>query len=423
MKVLHVCYADSEEGGAIGAYRLHTAMRSQGIDSRFLAIRKRRDDDTVFTPSFLRRILIRFWNVLSFRIIRLQKTSDAHRRSLNLFPTGIHRLINRHKPDVVQCHWINRNLISVRELTRIRAPVVLKLPDMWAFCGTEHYLPPGATKRYRDGYTRINRQEGDSGLDLDRIVWNYKKRVWRDTDFTVVTPSKWLGECARESILFGGYRIENIANPIDLEVYRPWRDRSEARLAMNLPPDKHLVLFGSVGADSDPRKGFRHLEKALAMLQAEQSEIGEFEFLIFGTRERKTEVLDGIVTHRLGTILHDRELAMMYSAADVMVLPTEADNLPNTVQEATACGTPSVGFNVGGLPDMILHKETGYLAQPFDAADLASGIRWTIANKGESMTQRVRQHAAHLFDPVRRVNDYMEIYQELVRARPSPNRS
>jgi glycosyltransferase involved in cell wall biosynthesis len=416
MKVLHVCFADSNEGGAIGAYRLHTSMRAQDIDSRLLVIRKRRNDPTVFTPPAATRILVRWWNIVSRRILSLQRTRHTGYRSLNLFPTGLHRTINRCRPDVVQCHWINRNTISIRELTKIHAPVVLKLPDMWAFSGAEHYLAPDARKRYQEGYTRKNRQPGDSGLDLDRMVWNCKRRSWKHADFAIVTPSKWLAGCARESVLFGRYRVENIANPIDLDTYRPVRNRRDARIAQGLPPDKHLVLFGSVHAETDPRKGFHHLQRALAILREQHGGSGDIELVMFGTKERKTATLAGFVAHHLGTVRDDRALAEMYGAADVMVLPTESDNLPNTIQEATACGTPCVGFDVGGMPDMIRHRDTGYLAQAFDAADLARGIQWAIGNGGDQLSAKVRRYAEEIFDPAERVADYMRLYENVVRS-------
>ena len=417
MKVLHVCFADSHEGGAIGAYRLHSAMRASGVDSHFLAIRKRTEDENVITPPIFTRALIRFWNLLAIRLLRLQKPGDRNYRSLNVFPTGVHRIINSFEPDVVQCHWINRNSISIFELAKIKAPLFMKLPDMWAFSGTEHYISPGAIERYKEGYTSTNRQEGDRGLDIDRFVWNLKRRAWKNVDITVVTPSRWLGDCARESALFGNYRIENIANPIDLDFYQPFHDKRDARIVLGLPQDKNLVLFGSVKADTDPRKGFTHLREALNEIQNAKSEIGEFEFLIFGTSEKKKEIIDGVVTHYLGTIFDERVLMSMYCAADVMVLPTVADNLPNTVQEATSCGTPCVGFRIGGMPDMITHKETGYLAEPFDPQDLADGIKWVLGNKGETLTRRVRQNALKIFDPKSRVNEYLDLYSQVLKGK------
>lgn len=420
MRILHVCYADSDEGGAIGAYRLHEAMLSQGIDSRFLAIRKRREDDTVITPGIVTRGLIRIWNVVGKKIIKLQRTRDTNYRSLNIFPTGVHKIINESQADIVQFHWINRNTISIRELTRIKAPIVLKLPDMWAFSGAEHYIAPGATERFRLGYSSNNRQPGDKGLDIDKWIWRYKKKTWRGlnaANVAIVTPSKWLGECARASQLFSHLRVVNIPNPINLNQYRPTATRQDARIILGLPLDKKLILFGSIQANTDRRKGYHHLRAALEALGKDEETRDKVELVIFGTLSEGKELLSGIKAHHLGTISDERLLVAMYNAADVMVLPTEADNLPNTIQEATACGTPCVGFNVGGMPDMIIHKENGYLAIPFDSRDLAAGISWVLERSDETLSKKVRANAEKLFDPAQRVPEYLDLYHHLQRRR------
>ena len=414
MRVLHVCFADSDEGGAIGAFRLHQAMLSQRVDSKYLAIRKRREDDNVITPGFLTRALVKIWNIVGQKILKLQRSNDGNYRSLNIFPTGVHYIINNYNADVVQFHWINRNTISIRELTKVRSPVVLKLPDMWAFNGTEHYLAPGATERYRSGYLGNNRQEGDVGLDIDRWVWRYKCRVWKKAKFTIVTPSKWLGECAKNSLLFSRLRVVNIPNPIDLERFRPAQNKLDARIVLGLPLDKRLILFGSIQANTDRRKGYHHLCAALEALGKSGTMREDVELLIFGTLSMGKESLSGITAHHLGTINDESLLIAIYNAADVMVLPTEADNLPNTIQEATACGTPCVGFKVGGMPDMIKHKETGYLANPFDTQDLATGIDWVLKNRGAALSRRVRENAERLFCPAERVTDYLDLYNKIL---------
>ena len=412
MRVLHVVHTDSDGGGAIGAYRLHQAMLSQEVDSKMLVIRKRRHDKTVIRAAFLVRLLVKIGRTAGVQLLKLQRSRNTNFRSLNLFPTGIHRQINNYKPDIVQFHWVNRNTISIREITRINAPVVWKLPDMWAFCGSEHYLLPGSQERYRQGYSRANRLLGDVGLDIDKWVWRYKQWAWRNATFAVAAPSKWLAKCASDSVLFGQRKIVNIANPIDLDRFQPLKQKNDARIILGLPQDKKLILFGSYFAKTDSRKGYHHLQEALELLGDADSK--EYELVVFGTVEEGMQDIHGIRAHMLGTITDERLLIAVYIAADVMVLPTEADNLPNTIQEATACGTPCVGFNIGGMPDMVAHKDTGYLATPFDAAELAEGLKWVLANTGDNMTGRVRDKACVLFSQKDRVADYIDLYNEMI---------
>jgi glycosyltransferase involved in cell wall biosynthesis len=416
VKVLHLSYADSHEGAAIGAYRLHRAMLNEGIDSRILVQRKKLKDPTAIQIGLFRRAVIKIFRILSKVILRLQKPENFAVRSLNIFPTGIHRIINRMDVDIVQFHWINMNTISISEIGKIKKPIVWKLPDMWAFNGAEHYLSPGDPERYKTGYDRNNRPEGDRGLDIDRWTWRYKRKCWRAVTMTIVTPSKWLGDCARQSKLFQDYKVYNIPNPINLDHYKPYASKGEARQVINLPASKTLILFGAFKATSDRRKGFHHLQKCLEYFTSlENNE--NCELVILGSTGPENTTMYGMKVHYLGSVFGDDLLRAIYSAADVMVLPTEADNLPNTIQEAMACGTPCVGFDVGGLPDMIAHERSGYLAKPFDEKDLAHGIGWVLSQDHESLSHVVRDSAVKLHDPKKRVADYMEIYREVLGSR------
>jgi glycosyltransferase involved in cell wall biosynthesis len=413
VKVLHLCFADSHEGGAIGAYRLHRAMLDAGIESRMLVVRKGTDDPTVTCIGLPGRVVNRLYRTASAAILQCQSPKNPSVRSLNIFPTGIHRRINRTDADIVQLHWINRNTISIAEIAKIKKPVVWKLPDMWAFCGTEHYLNPGDRERYREGYKSNNRQDSDRGIDIDRYVWRYKKKCWSNTDFRIICPSKWLATCAQNSSLFGGRKIHNIANPIDLNHYKPSASTGSVRQRYGLSTDKKIVLFGSLFATADRRKGFHHLKKAIALL-ADHEEINNLELAILGATGPDNTTLSGIAVRYLGSVYGDAELAAVYSEADVMVLPAELDNLPNTIQEAMACGTACVSFDVGGLPDMITHKRTGYLARPYDEADLAKGIAWVLAQAPAALSSEVRASAIETHDPNKRVAQYLEIYSELL---------
>ena len=388
-------------------------MVEQGIDSRFLVYRKRTDDPTVIHIELYKRGFNKLYKFLSAAILRMQKPVNHAVRSLNIFPTGIHRTINKMDVDVVQLHWINRNTISITEIAKINKPIVWKLPDMWAFNGSEHYISPGDPERYRVGYKKNNRPSGDRGIDIDRWVWKYKRKRWRAKKLTIVTPSKWLGECAKSSVLFGNYKVYNIPNPIDLDLYKPYNNKSGARRVFGLPEVRKLILFGSINATGDRRKGFHHLHGCLASF-AKLDDPENYELVIMGSSGPENTRLHGIKVHYLGPVFGDDFIRAAYSAVDVLVLPTEADNLPNTIQEAMACGTPCVGFDVGGLPDMIAHNHTGYLAKPFDEEDLAKGLLWVLNQDQKKLSLAARGRAVKTHDPAVRVAQYLDIYQKLI---------
>ena len=243
------------------------------------------------------------------------------------------------------------------------------------------------------------------------MVWQYKKVRWRNFKLTIVCPSKWLASKARESELFKDYKIVSIMNPLDTQLFKPTRD-SGIRKRFGLPESKKIILFGSLRAIGDRRKGYHHVVESISHLE-KLGLMTQVELAIFGTESVKKEMLGAFISHHLGTIRNESDLASLYASCDVLVLPTEADNLPNVVKEAMACGTPCVGFNIGGMPDMITHELDGYLASPFDSDDLVNGILWVLSQPHE-IRQRVRESAILNHDPAARVNDYLSLYEQVL---------
>jgi glycosyltransferase involved in cell wall biosynthesis len=284
---------------------------------------------------------------------------------------------------------------------------------MWAFSGAEHYARPGKYDRIIDGYTRENRPEYTSGIDINRFIWTYKFKSWRNTDISIVCPSKWLTVLARSSKILGNKKIYHILNPVDLDIYKPM-ERDVICKSYELNPEKRFIMFSSMNAFDDQRKGYKYLKEAIQELS--NRNIGyKPEIIIVGTRFKKVETKYGLKFHYMGSVKTELEMSRMYNMADVFVLPSEMDNLPNTIKEASSCGVPCVGFDVGGLPDMIDHKETGYLAKPYEKSDLTNGIIWVLQNTSKVLSGKVRRQAEIRHDPASRVKDYLHIYEDLLR--------
>lgn len=414
IRVLHLSVADARGGATIAAYRLHRAMVEDGVDSRMLVCRKYTDDPTV-TQLITEPRADRLRKVLTRAILGTHRTGNPVIRSLNVLPTGVHRIINRMAGDIVQMHWVNADTISIGEMARLNKQVVWTLHDMWAFSGAEHYHLPNDPERYSEGYRTDNRPFHESGWDLNRSVWDYKRLRWRSARFAIVCPSRWLAECARRSVIFGGSDVHRIPNPVDLSVYRPL-PKSEARAAFGLPQDRRLILFGALYATTDRRKGFHHLQKALSVLRTLVG--SEFcDLVVMGATRRVPEQIEGFRVHSLGRLEDDKSIVLGHNVADVSVLPSETDNLPNAVTEATSCGVPCVGFNIGGMPDMVAHMETGFLATPYAAEELAAGIRWVLHQDPNALSTRVRTRAVDMHSPSRCVERYLDLYRPLLAAR------
>ncbi len=417
MRVLHVSFSDLGGGAARSAFRIHSCLVHAGVRSSMRVHIRLSEDASVMGPaSRLTRAVARLRLRGSRLLLRAQSSPQASVRTLGMLPSGLGRELNACDADVVNLHWVGFDMLSVGEIARIRKPLVWTMHDMWAFCGTEHYPPDEPDARFRGGYRTDNRGAGARGPDLDRWVWTHKRRLWR-RPFQVICPSRWLAECARTSMLMRGWPVAVVPYPIDLEVYRPVR-RDEARAALALPVDKRLVLFGAFGGTDDPRKGLHHLMGALQVLAGQG--VPDLALVVFGNAPDRPVQVPGFQTFSLGPIHDEARLARLYAAADVFVAPSEMDNLPNTVIEALACGTPVVAFRVGGMPDMIDSDHNGYLAPAFDDAELGNCmLRALTHQRPEALREAARSSAMERFAPPAIAAAYRHVYEQVLARQPA----
>jgi len=423
MRVFHLNHSDIIGGAARAAYRIHCALRTADVDSRLMTDVAISGDWTVQAPSSK---ITKAWVVLRPHLgslaTRLLRTDNPVLHSPSIFPSGRLRRLNTCEADLVHLHWVQNEMLSVADIGRLQKPLVWTLHDMWAFCGAEHYAED---RRWQEGYRANNRPAYERGVDLNRWTWERKRKHWKHP-IQIVTPSQWLAACVRQSALMHDWPVTVIPNPIDTEAWQPL-NRELARKLLNLPLEVLLVLFGAVGGTRDPRKGFDLLQAALQSLQVQslQVNVSGLELLVFGERQPQQPPDLGFPTHYAGHLYDDVSLRILYSAADVMVVPSRQDNLPNTAIESIACGTPVVAFAVGGLPDIVTHQQTGYLATPFDAADLAHGIQWVIEDsyRHAQLCANARAFAVREFAYPVVAKQYLAVYEEVLarhRTQPRP---
>jgi len=400
-----------DTGGAANATRrIHEGLREIGIDSRMLVDRKSTRDPTINgRRSRPGKAIARLRPIVDDLPLRLYGGDPSF--SLGLLPERLSERIDRLDPDVLHLNWMTGGFMDISTLAALDRPIVWRFPDMWRMTGGCHYTD-GCTG-YHDSCGECPKLESDRERDLSRLTMWRKKRALEDVDVTVVATTPWLADHAESSALFGDSRIEVIPNGLDTSVFHPAED-SVGRDLFNLPAEAPLVLFGSVGPLSDPRKGYDLLRDALAELETDGDRSPEL--VIFGTPEPEDPPDFGFPTHYAGYLNDEQSLALLYSAADVMVVPSRYEAFGQTVTEAMACGTPVVAFDGSGPADTVVHEETGYLATAHDPSDLAGGIAWTLAE--DSRTNRLGESAReravsnyHLTDIARR---YRDLYQELV---------
>jgi glycosyltransferase involved in cell wall biosynthesis len=379
--------------------------------------RKVSDDWTVGGPSSRRtKAMTSLRGFIGARVSRLQHTGNPTPRSINVLPSNWSRTINRDNADIVHLHWVNGEAMSIEDIGRITKPMIMTLHDMWAFCGAEHYSPDGPQARWRHGYSTANRPPGTRGLDMDRWTWERKFKSWRD-GMHIVCPSNWLAKCAGDSRLMCEWSVSAIPNTLDLEVFKP-QDRGFCRAALNLPADRRIVLFGAIGGGRDPRKGYDLLLATLRHWVAQNQPQGVL-CAIFGESEPHPAPELPIPTRWMGFLHDEVALALLYGAADVMVVPSRQENLVQTGTEAQACGCPVVAFDSTGNRDVVQHLDTGYLAKPFHVEDLARGIAYVLADDARriELGNAARERAGRLWSPSTVVPQYLKVYQAAIDSR------
>lgn len=406
MKVLKLSTNDVSGGAGRAAYRLHRGLRSSGINFRMLVQRKDSDDESVYGST---GTLGKVYSTVRSRLDQLPTKRYRNRDSEVFSPAWLPerraKQITAHDPDIVHLHWITGGFLSVDTIKQLDAPVVWTIHDMWPFTGGCHYSK--SCRKYRtecESCPHLSSQRAD---DLANAVWKRKKTAWFESNMIVVSPSRWLAKEAESSSLLGNKQIRVIPNGIDTNSFRP-RSRTAGIQRFELDENQRYVLFGAAYETS--RKGGDLLLKALEHLGGRD----DITALTFGSTDVRS-VDNQVPTHTLGN-LSESELRLAYNTADVTVVPSREDNLPNIAVESIASGTPCVAFDVGGLSDIIDHKQTGYLAEPLEPSDLAKGIEWTIADeeRRSQLSERARTVSQQRFAIESVVTRYRELYESVL---------
>jgi len=312
--------------------------------------------------------------------------------------------------DVVQLHWIGAMTMALGRLRCMGKPIVWRLPDMWAFTGVEHYT--GDDRRFRDGYSESNRPRGESGFDISRFAWMFKKRVYgRIKSLTLVSPSEWLAGCVRESALLGGREVVVIKTGCDTQLFRPL-DRTTCRELLGLPQDRRLILVTAAHL-RHPRKGVDLFFDAIRFLR-ESLDNTSFSVVLLGADQGELGAGMGVPVHSMGFVEDALHRCLIYNAADLVVAPSRQENLANTVLEALSCGTPCAAFRVGGMPDAIEHRSNGWLAEPFSIENLAEGMQWVLDHaKPEDLRHAARRKVEGEFTIEMQAKQFLELYKRL----------
>lgn len=420
MKVLIVNTSERTGGAAVAAHRLMDALNNNGVKAKMLVREKESHQLTVVPLGSPRRAQ---WHFLWERFV---VWLHLHLRREHLFEidiansgNNITQLAEFQEADIIHLHWVNQGMLSLKGIRRILdsgKPVVWTMHDIWPATAVCHLTLE--CRRFEQGchYCPLL-PGGGSQHDLSARVWSRKQRMLQGRRIDFVACSQWLAGEAQRSALLSGQRVTSVPNPIDTRLYRPM-DRREARQQLGLPAEGRIILFASQRV-TNPNKGMAYLIDACQQLAvAHPEQVGDISVVILGGHAE--EIVDSLPfrTFPLGYVSNEHRIAAVYNAADVFVLPSLSENLPNTIMEAMACGVPSVGFRIGGIPEEIDHQQNGYVADYRSAADLAAGIWWTLYESDrDSVRKACVKKVAQCYSQQSVANHYIDVYQAAMRPR------
>ncbi len=412
MRVLLVNTAERTGGAAIACNRLMVALKRQGVRAKMLVRDKQTDRITVVAlkPSVLLPLKFVWERVVIFLCNRLRRKGIFQVDIANV-GTDITQLREFQQADVVHLHWTNQGFLSLSDLEKIvrsGKSVVVTMHDMWYFTGICHYAAD--CDRYRTECRDCPQLGGGRALaDLAARVFRRKEKIYSEGRLTFVGCSRWIANLARESKLTRGHEVVNIPNAIDLKTFRP-AEKIAARQRLGIDEGHKVVLFGAQRI-TDERKGFGLLAEACRLIRESNAELAEkIELLVVGGEAGRIENQVPFAVKAVSYVKEEEQMVALYNVADLYVTPSLQDNLPNTIVEAMACGVPCVGFNIGGIPEMIDHRRNGYVAEERNAADLARGIEWVLTTDHEALAAAARQKAEQTYGEKVVARKYMDVY-------------
>jgi glycosyltransferase involved in cell wall biosynthesis len=426
MKVVHICYSDSG-GAANAAIRLHIGLLKQGVKSQFLCARKSNKNipelEIIQLPlSLLGRIIknateclislpflaikrpqiTSFINELLQRVFRKRTQLNKNKRLLKnksleveifSFPKADFDLLSHSSiknADIVHLHWVSSFLDWPTFFYKINKPIVWTLHDMNPILGGFHYL-----NDKEKNYPNVKEIEDK----FERLKIN---SIPNDTNLTIVGVSEWLKKESENSKILGRFPHKLIPYGLPMDIFKPV-DKKVAKAFFNLPANKKIILFAAYDI-TNIRKGAHLLFEALRELDQTKTHLA-----IIGNINSSNSISNSTY---MGFIKDERLMALAYSAADLFVIPSLEDNLPNTVLESLACGTPVVGFNIGGIPDMIIPGLNGLIAQNTSAKSLALKITESLNIKFSQ--EAIRNDALKRFAEEIQAKRYMNLYNSIL---------
>lgn len=416
MKITIVNTYDQAGGAARAAYRLHKGLLEANQNSTLYSLYKHSNDIQVRNyqapisfQARASRFLKRKW--LQHKYSYYKKTRPA---GLEIFSSDLTSFDNSiidqlPESEIINLHWISGFIDIAQLLEKTTQPIVWTLHDMNPFTGGCHYN--NGCDKYKESCFSCPQLGSIKKRDLSKEVWTRKYKILESIPskrLHIVSPSKWLAEEASKSTLFKKFPVSVISNGLDTNTFRP-RNTEGLREALGIPKHCKILIFSADNIYNN-RKGLKILLDALEILSKNKLPI----FLITLGHGKIKDLPYPFIS--LGNVEHDGLMSLYYSLADIFIIPSLEDNLPNTILEAMACATPVVGFEIGGIPDMVKSGESGLLSKYCNANALASNIEQLLSDS--SFLEKASHNAFHTiqenFTAKIQSQRYLFIYQQSI---------
>ena len=416
MRVLIINTSERIGGAAIAANRLMDALKNNGIKAKMLVRDKQTEQISVVG---LKKSWWKVWQFIWERVIiwKANKFKKHNLFEVDIANTGtdITSLPEFKQADVIHLHWINQGMLALTDIRRIidsGKPIVWTMHDMWPCTGICHHARQ-CNKYQQECKNCPYLLNGGSPKDLSNKVFLQKKDLYKNSSIVFVTCSQWLKGQAEKSALLDKHTVINIPNPININLFKP-RNKQEARTRCNFPADKRIILFGAA-KPTDKRKGVDYFIESCNLLVQKHPELkDQIGIAIYGKQSEQIVSLLPFETYDLKYISSEKELVNVYNAIDLYATPSLEENLPNTIMEAMACGVPCVGFNVGGIPEMIDHLHNGYVAEYKSAEDFANGIYWTLTEgEYDILSEEASRKVTACYSEGTIAKKYIEVYNKI----------